>query len=262
MTPPDNGGSKEQDPPYVHNHALRAYLTEARYECLRALRAPGFALPALILPAAFYLLFGVVLVREARTPDIDRFIFTGFAVFGVMGPGLFGFGVFVAQEREQGLLALKRALPMPPSAYMFAKMLMTTAFAAAVTAILFTVVLAAGRVNMTAAQMLGLGAILIAGSLPFCAMGLFVGTRTAARSAPAIVNLLYLPMVYLSGILIPLPDTLASIQLVSPAYHLGRLALAAAGSPSQSSTLVHGVALAGVTLVLGGLALRRFNREG
>ena len=36
-------------------------------------------------------------------------------------PGLFGFGVSLAFEREQGLLTFKQALPMPPGAYLLAR---------------------------------------------------------------------------------------------------------------------------------------------
>jgi ABC-2 type transport system permease protein len=240
---------------------VRPHFKEAKYECLRALRAPGFAFPTLFLPAAFYLFFGVALAEET-TPEIDRFLFVGFVILGVMGPGLFGFGVFVATEREQGLLALKRALPMPGAAYLLGKMLMTTAFAAGVTLVVVAAALAAGRVPLTPVQILTLTAVNVLGSLPFCALGLFVGTLAGARSAPVLVNLLFLPMIYLSGILIPLPEEFASIRLPSPAYHLSRLALSVAGASIDSAPLVHAAVIAGVTLLFGALALRRLARRG
>ena len=34
-----------------------AYLTETKFECLRALRAPAFAIPFLLLPIVLYVLF-------------------------------------------------------------------------------------------------------------------------------------------------------------------------------------------------------------
>jgi ABC-2 type transport system permease protein len=240
---------------------VRPHFKEAKYECLRALRAPGFALPTLFLPAVFYLFFGLVLAEET-TLEIDRFLFVGFAILGVMGTGLFGFGVFVATEREQGLLALKRALPMPAAAYLLGKMLMTTAFAAGVTLVVVAAALAAGRVPLTPVQILTLTAVNVLGSLPFCALGLFVGTLAGARSAPVLVNLLFLPMIYLSGILIPLPEEFASIRLPSPAYHLSRLALSVAGASIDSAPLVHAAVIAGVTLLFGALALRRLAQRG
>ena len=237
----------------------RAYLAEAKYECLRALRAPGFSVPTLLLPAALYLFFGVVLTQPNRTPQIDVFIFTGFAVMGVIGPGLFGFGVFVAAEREQGLLRLKRALPMPPAANLVAKMLMTLLFAAVVSVIVMMAGMAAGKVSLSPRQLLALGAILVPGALPFCALGLLVGSWAGARSAPALVNLIYLPMIYLSGFLIPLPKSIDVIQLASPAYHLDRLALQAVGAPG-SDAMIHGVVLVTVTVLCAALALRRLAR--
>ena len=41
--------------------AFSVYLTEARFEFLRMLRMPTFALPALIFPGMFYTLFGVLM---------------------------------------------------------------------------------------------------------------------------------------------------------------------------------------------------------
>ncbi len=47
-----------------------------------------------------------------------------------MGPGLFGFGVSIAIEREYGLLTLKQALPQPAGAYLLARAVMTMLFVA------------------------------------------------------------------------------------------------------------------------------------
>ncbi|MGH9629236.1 MAG: ABC transporter permease, partial [Bryobacteraceae bacterium] len=119
-------GEKKMPPGRV----LRAYFMEARYESLRMLRAPAFAGPVLSLPMLLYLLFGLVFYGDALRNDQkgQLFLFMGFATMGVMGPGMFGFGVTVATEREQGLLRLKRALPVPPAAYLLAKMLMSMLF--------------------------------------------------------------------------------------------------------------------------------------
>ena len=40
---------------------VAAYVEEARAECLRYLRNPGFLLPTLLFPSVFYLMFGVFL---------------------------------------------------------------------------------------------------------------------------------------------------------------------------------------------------------
>ena len=238
----------------------RSYALEAKYECVRALRAPAFAVPIFLLPVAFYLFFAVLLSMPNRTPDIDRFLFAGFSVMGVMGPGLFAFGVFVAVEREQGLMKLKRALPAPPSAYILARMLMTALAATVVIVTITAAALLTDKVSLTVGQFGAFAVILTAGGVPFSAIGLLIGSSVGGRAAPAFVNLLYLPMIYLSGVLIPLPKSFDALTRLSPAYHLDRLALGAVGAQSDRP-LVHVMVLLGVTVVSGALAIRRLSRS-
>jgi ABC-2 type transport system permease protein len=242
---------------------LRAYICEAKYESLRMLRAVSFAGPFLAIPVALYLLFAVLLFGSeiGKDPKGALFTFMGFSVLGVMGPGMFGFGITVAIEREQGLLKLKRALPMPPGASLLAKMLMSMLF---VVIVMATMAAAAplGHLRLNAGQLIGLSLVNIAGALPFCALGFFIGSLTSAKAAPAFVNLLYLPMIYLSGILFPLPKSLHWIALISPAYHLDQLGLAAMGMPSAGAPIAHALVLLGITVGFGMFALRRLARVG
>jgi len=238
----------------------RSYLMEAKYECVKAVRVPGFIVALVLLPVALYLFFGAVMAVPNRTAQIDLLLFTGFAVIGAMGPGMFGFGVSVAAEREQGLLKLRRALPMPPAAYIVAKMFMAVLVTLVVTLLMIAAGLAVGKVSLAASRLAALAATLAVGALPFCAMGLLVGSRVRARSAPAFINLAYLPMIYLSGFLIPLPKSFDSMTRFSPAYHLDRLALHAVGAPTDAP-LNHVLILAAVTVFFGGLAVRRLSRS-
>jgi ABC-2 type transport system permease protein len=242
---------------------VRAYLTEAKYETVRMLRTPAFAIPFLGLPVLLYLLFGVLIFGAAirNDPQAGIFIFTGFAVFGVMGPGIFGFGIVVATEREQGLLTLKRALPMPPAAYLLAKMLMAIMFAVIVMATMLAA-LPLGHLKMTVGRELAAAVINILGALPFCAIGLFIGVRTTSRSAPAFVNIAYQVMMQISGIFYPLPKFLRTIAPVWPTYHLQQLVFSVLGVPSQGKAIVHVAVLAGVTLLFTVFAVRRLARVG
>jgi ABC-2 type transport system permease protein len=263
-TSPEIGSGLARSAAMPAGRLLRAYLTEAKYESVRMLRSPAFGIPFLGLPVALYLLFAVLLFGDAIRSDAKAamFTFTGFDILGVMGPGLFGFGIVVAMEREQGLLILKRALPMPPAAYLLAKMLMAMLFGVIVTATMIAAALTLGHLPLTAVQCLSLAAINILGALPFYALGLFLGTRTSAKVAPAITNIFYLAMIYLSGILFPLPKSMETMALVSPAYHLDQLAFRAVGAPSQGAVMVHVAVLAGMTLLLAGLSVRRLARVG
>jgi len=241
-----------------------AYFTEAKYESLRMLRAPAFAAPFLLIPVALYCFFGAIQSQRAlaETPLLPTYLFTGFSVFGVMGPALFGFGMSVALEREQGLLRLKRALPMPRMSYLAAKMLMAMFFSALTSATMTVAALVLSPLTLGLDRLAGIAVINLMGTLPFCAIGLFIGARVSGRTAPAIVNLVYLPLIYLSGLFIPLPAGIRFVALFSPAFHLNQLALSMAGVGSILSVAMHVAALAGVTVLFLGLTARRLSRLG
>jgi len=245
---------------------LRAYLTEARFEALRMLRAPAFALPFLVLPVVIYLFFGVVVSGGdvAKNPKLADVLFLGFSTMAVMGPALFGMACTLAVERESGLMKLKRALPAPPGAYLLSKMIMSMFFAVVAMVLMVGVALVAGKVHMSAGQMVAAAAILVAGAVPFCAIGLFIGAHVSGGAAPAITNLVYLPMIWLSGLFIPLTGVMQKLVVIWPAFHLDQLAMHAIDldgykfmPPAMSAAM-----LLAVTLVFGGAAIRRLARVG
>ncbi|MFT5083909.1 MAG: ABC-2 type transport system permease protein [Lentisphaeria bacterium] len=84
----------------VHNP--RAYFDELRSECLSVLHTPMFAIPSLVFPIMFYLFLGVMFGGGNNT----EYLLPTYGAFGVIGLGLFGFGVGVAVDRQQGLLQI------------------------------------------------------------------------------------------------------------------------------------------------------------
>ena len=242
---------------------LRSYLLEAKYEFLRLLRTPSFALPSLLFPALFYTLFGIVLNRSSG--DAARYLLATYGVFGIMGAGLFGFGVTVAMEREQGFVAYKRALPMPPGAYLFAKMAMAMLFSALISLLLALLAATLGGVSLAPWQWLLLFAINVVGVLPFCALGLFVGTLIGGQGSPAVLNILYLPMAFLSGLWLPLtmlPPVFATLAPAWPSYHLAQVALQVVGMDDARPLWLHLAVLAASATVFFLLARRRLQKIG
>jgi ABC-2 type transport system permease protein len=188
-------------------------------------------------------------------------VFLAFCVMGVMGPPMFGFGAFVATEREQGLVKLKRALPAPPASYLLAKTAMAVLFSVLIIITTTFAAITLGRLRLSLGHILSIGIVSIGGALPFCAMGLLIGTLASGKSAPAFVNLLYLPMIYLSGLFFPLPPSIHWIQFLSPAYYLYHLAMGVGGVARPGAGIDIAV-LTGVTILFGILAIRRFDRVG
>lgn len=251
-------------PVYGLGRQLDAYAREIRYEFLRLLRTPSFAIPTLLFPPMFYALFAIVMpMGRTGSWQAAHYLLATYTVFGVMAPGLFGFGVTVALERELGWLSLKRVAPMPPGAYLAAKLAMAMAFAVLIFAIMATLAAFGGGVSLPPLRWLALLATAVIGVLPFCAIGLWIGTIGGAAGAPAIVNILYLPMAFLSGLWFPLmvlPDFIQQLAPVWPAYHLAQLALAAIGQPATGRIGWHVAVLAAWTVVFFWLARRRLAR--
>ena len=244
---------------------LRCYWLEAKYELLRLLRTPSFVLPTLLFPALFYVLFGVVLAGTRSGGDMGRYLLASYGVFGIMGAALFGFGVTVAVERERGFLTFKRALPMPPGAYLLAKMAMAMVFATIISLILALLAVGLAKVSLQPAQWAWLLAINVLGVLPFCAIGLYIGSLVGGAAAPVVVNLLYLPMAFLSGLWLPLqmlPSVVAKLAPIWPAYHLGQVALKVVGRDVGGSLMLHLTVLCVVTVAFLVLARARLARTG
>ena len=121
-----------------------------------------------------------------------------------------------------------------------------------------------GKITLSATQLTIMTLVMTVGALPFAALGLFIGAYVPANVAPAIANVIFLPMMWLSGLFIPLPKFLEPWAVIWPAFHLNQVALGAAGVSEFSfmpPAISAGVLLA-FTVVFGGLAIRRLARKG
>jgi ABC-2 type transport system permease protein len=212
--------------PMSTRRLLNIYVAEAKYAFLRFLRTPAFVIPTLLFPVGIYFIFGFVLgAFNAKAGEIDlpTYLFCGFATMAAMTPGIFGFGIGLATEREQGLLTLKRAQPMPPMASLFGSVVMSMLSTLIAVILLSLAAWGFGIVSLSLAQSIGIALTVTVGAIPFCAVGLFIGSLTSARAAPAIVNILYMLLIYFSGLFIQLPKALSFVVTASPAFYLHQL---------------------------------------
>jgi len=245
---------------------IAIYVKESKYELLKNARIPVYAISTIAFPLMFYVLFGIVLSHNnPAARDNASYMLATMGCFGVMAVALFGFGVSLAMERGQGWLQMKRASPMPVGAYFFAKLFAAVVFSTVIILLLLTVGFAFGGVHIplgTAAKLLG---ILVAGSIPFSAMGLAIGYFAKPNSAPAVVNLIYLPMAFCSGLWIPLfmlPHGLQAFAKVLPPYHMSQMALNTLGmGMSPTSAWGHVESLVAFTMICLGLAAWGYHRD-
>jgi len=247
-------------------HNLRIYLKEIKYEFLKNLRLRMYTASVLSFPLMFYVLFGLVLNQHETIngTGVPTYLIGTYGPFGVMGASLFGTAAGLASDRGLGWLQVKRSSPMPPFAYFVAKIVTAMIFSAFIILALFALGILFGGVRLP--FLVGLRALgtLVLGSLPFSAMGLALGYFTGPNSAPAVINLIYLPMSFCSGLWVPfkfLPGVVQHIAKTLPSYHLSQLALGIVGAVSNETPATHWEVLGAFTMICLGIARIGFQRD-
>jgi len=247
-------------------HTARIYWKEARYEFLKYLRLRMYTVSVLTFPVMFYVLFGLVLNSNQSIAGtrVSIYLIPSYGTFGVIAASLFATAAGLASDRGLGWLEVKRASPMPPFAYFTAKIFTSIVFSTFVVLALFALGIAFGGVRMSFGKFAALFATLVAGSIPFSAMGLALGYFIGPNSAPPTINLIYLPMSFCSGLWVPimfLPKLLQKVALVLPPYHLSQLALGVVGAGTNEPTIRHWELLAAFTMICLGVARIGFQRD-
>lgn len=228
--------------------ASSVYRAESRAEIVKSARMPQFIIPTIALPPAFYALFALALGQGSAAAATQTL--ATFGVFAVMGPALFGFGANLAAERESGQLELKRLSPMPAGAQIAAKVAATTVFCAIALAILYGLGLLAG-VELSPARWIVLTFVHILSIIPFALIGVGIGYRFGQSAAVALANIVFLSLAVLGGLWIPItamPQFLQSLAWALPSYHLGEIALMAAGEGNPALLWLHAGPLLLITL--------------
>jgi ABC-2 type transport system permease protein len=177
-------------------------------------------------------------------------------VFGLMGPAMMSFGVGVAIERETGLMTFRRALPMPPLGFLLSKLLGSVMFACVVLACMTLATVLLSHVELSAVQyvkLFGAGCLMV---LPFCALGLVIGSSAPAAGAMALANLGWIGLAMLGGLMFPIPRSLA---MWTPTYYAGQLGQGIVGMPTHTPVWLSLTVLGVLTVILGAVAVNRIN---
>jgi imidazolonepropionase-like amidohydrolase/ABC-type multidrug transport system permease subunit len=195
-------------------------------------------------PVGFLLLFGFVMARgDAR---VTTMMMPGLLTTTLLSGSLFGLAFPLVQQRENGLLRRLRVTPVPSAAIAVAHAVtsLMTGFVSLIVLMLlarmiFKVQLAGSWVT--------LAVVFVCGAVALIPVGLLVGsTARNIRTAPAISNLLFFPLMFLSGSAIPfavLPDGVKRFARLLPTTYL---------VDTYSSVIVRGE---GVLAILGSLVV-------
>jgi ABC-2 type transport system permease protein len=213
-------------------------LEHTRAQLLTFLRNLALSVVTLVLPIVLFAFIAMTdPVREYR-PGVTfgAYFLASMAAYAVSGVMIFNFGVSVATDRGARVDRLIRAGPVLPVLYLAARVITALTFAVLALAALFSFAATVVGVAMPTSQWLTLGGALLAGALPFIALGFAISYLAGPNAAVAIANITYLVLGFASGIFIPfdaLPGFVQSVAPYLPTYHYAQLAWGAVGMPVE-----------------------------
>ncbi len=222
---------------------LRSVLAIVRAQLIEIRRSKTALFWMTAFPVGFLMLFGFVMARgDAR---VTAFLMPGLLTTTLLSGALFGVALPLVQQRETGLLRRLRVTPVPSAAVAVAHSV--TALLTGFLSIVVLMLLARAIFKMQmAGSWLALAGVFACGAVALVPLGLLVGsTARDIRTAPAIANLLFFPLMFLSGASFPfavLPDGVKQFARFLPTTYL---------VDTYSSVIVRGESLLSIAGSLG-----------
>ena len=250
------------------NHsAFSSLVTQSRAELLALVRDPALIIPTLLFPVMFWVFFGLPNAQKTTADghSVGAYMMASFAMYSVIQTMMFSLGFSIAIERFTGWYKYQRTTPRRLWVMFVAKLVAN--IVVALLALVFLLLIGAwtGGVSLPALTWASLVARVLFGALPLAALGVFIGyVATGPTTASPILNLIFFPMAFASGLFIPINTMPAIVQQIAPflpAYHGGMLARVAVGVPSASPEWVHGIWLLGFTVVFLAMAVWAYRRD-
>jgi ABC-2 type transport system permease protein len=234
------------------------------YGLLRLWRIPAFTISGLVLPVLFFAFFGLPAVgRSLAGVDAGAYLLASFGAYAVGSMMVFNFGIGVANDRAAKVDVLYRATPLPPLVYLASRLIVAVLFALLALLLLFGFGVLVGGIRLAPEAWVQIIARLLLGAVPLAALGFAIGYTAGPGAAPGVANLIYLPLSFATGLLVPLaamPELVQRAAPFLPTYHYGQLAWGAVGAPSEPLA-VSALWLAGYGVVFLAIAARGYYAE-
>jgi ABC-2 type transport system permease protein len=203
---------------------MNMFVSQWRAECVRILRSPFFLLFSIVMPFVFYFLFAEL--NGADTPiggtTWAAYFLMSMTAFSLIGSSVSQFGIRLAYERKGGWMRQLALTPLPMTTLVAAKIASQLVVHGLIIALLFPVAGAVYGLQLTATQWLACAAWLWLGSVPFLAIGAWIGTIRSPEAATALSNIVFMGMAVAGGLWMPLSVMPAWLQAVGrwmPSWH-------------------------------------------
>ena len=197
---------------------------QIRYEQRAYWRNRGRGIFTFVFPLMFLVIFaslnkGAHISSQGGIPYDDFFV-PGILAYGVIATTYVNMAIGTAILRDQGVLKRMQGTPLPPWAYVAARIGSTVVIVLSMTVLTLALGAIAYGVHLRAATLPGLILTLVLGTAAFTALGIGI-TRFIpnAEAAPVVVNLVILPLTFISSIWFPttgMPRALIDIAKIFP----------------------------------------------
>lgn len=202
---------------------MRLFLHQVRVEQLVYWRSREAAVFTFIFPLMLFLLLGSVYTGHIYGVDAAQALLAALLAYGCAMVAFAGSAISLVLRREQAILKRLRATPLPPVTYVTALLASTIAVFALETIALFVL----GRLVFHTpfpARAGSVAIVVVLGAVCFAAMGIGLsGLIRSGEGSSAVVNLIVLPMSFLTGAFGPTrhyPNFLRAIGDVLPLKYL------------------------------------------
>jgi ABC-2 type transport system permease protein len=191
-------------PPSFASMAWQATVLEAK-QTFRDPAAVGFGL---IFPIALLLLFATIFSGKVDGTDVTfkQLYVAGIIGSSIMSQGFVGLAIDLAVKRENGVLKRLASTPMPKAVFFIAAIASTAIICLLqiIVLLILGVALYGIKLPTEPSKWLTFAWVWALGLIASCLLGIAVGSMIkSSKSAPAVVNLPFVALQFLSGVFIP-----------------------------------------------------------
>lgn len=199
-----------------------------KLEMLRTLRSGPYLIYTIGFPAIFYLLFTTVMQTGPMDDGTEyaAYFMVSMGLYGSIGAGLTSVGARIAIERTRGWTRQLSLSPLRPRAYVAVKIVSAALLSAPVIVLIMLVGWLVNGVSLPWHTWLALLPAMIAGGLPFAALGVAIGYTFRDEVASMASLGLYFLLSMGGGLWMPataFPDWLRTVAQALPTYRAGEL---------------------------------------
>jgi ABC-2 type transport system permease protein len=193
------------------NDGLRLAVRQVRYENKAFWRNPASAFFTFFFPLLFLFVLTTLLKNDTSTLPTGQEVnnatyFTASILpFGVITACYTNLAMSVTFLRDQGVLKRVRGTPLPPWSYLLGRIIHAVAIMLVLVVIMLAFSHLAYDVPLPGRSAPAFLVTLAVGAFAFCAMGLAATAAVPnADAAPAVVNATVMPLLFLSGVFVPI----------------------------------------------------------